>query len=268
MPCRPGELLLDRRGDGLRGVLRRRAGIVRRDAHRRRRDLRIARDRQQLNREQAEQRDDDRDHRAEDRPPDEEVLDLVLSRPAVDRCRAHGLPAGFGAACCRRPAPASPRAPARPSAFRRRSTRSPADEPESMIQSVPLHGPVCTSRATTVSPGADDVHELPPESLHAPRAAERRAHSLRVKPSSRTRTNCPGSSRRSAFANFARNSCVPLAESSDGATKLSRPDARQQRAVGQHHAHRESCCPAGSARRRADRAATSRNCCDDGWNVT
>ena len=71
------ELLLDRRGHGLCGVFGRCAGEVRRDANRGRRDLRIARDRQEPNREQSEQCDDDRDHGAEDRAPDEEVARLL-----------------------------------------------------------------------------------------------------------------------------------------------------------------------------------------------
>src|SRR6185503_1476961 len=73
-----GELLLDRRGDGLGERLGARARVRRRHEHGGRRDLRVLRDREQLRRDEARQHDHDGDHAGEDRAVDEEIRHVFV----------------------------------------------------------------------------------------------------------------------------------------------------------------------------------------------
>ena len=89
----------------------------------------------------------------------------------------------------------------------------------------------------------------------------------RAKPSSRTRTNWPGSRRRSPFANLARNSSVPLAESSDGETKSSLPMRGSSEPSGRSTRTARLLPGRISAPARGSDSHVA-NCCDDGWKVT
>ena len=137
------ELLLDRRGHGLRDGLGARAGVGRGDGHRGRRDLRVLRDRQREARHQARERDDDRDHAREDRPLDEEAGEV-----------AHApLPAAGRGLAGAREAPA--RAPPCPGAASRGCPRSPASpsfRPAVTTMSEPSQLAVCTGLARRALP--------------------------------------------------------------------------------------------------------------------
>ena len=158
-----GELLLDRRGDGLRERLGARARIARGDRDRRRRDLGILRDRQDdYRRDEAREHDDDREHAREDRALDEEVREHGAS--------AFQLPAS-GAAAAASPAGAPRSAAALGSTHLDRRagrtltapstiTRSPAARPDSTIQSLPSQSPTCDRLDRGLAVGADDEHEL------------------------------------------------------------------------------------------------------------
>ena len=91
----PRELRLDRRRHRLGDVLGGGAGERRLHLHRGRRDLRIARDRQQPDREHTEQGDDDADDDREDRPPDEEIVDVVVAPLGACSWVVMWFPRGF-----------------------------------------------------------------------------------------------------------------------------------------------------------------------------
>ena len=80
-----GQLRLDRRGHGLGHIFGRGAGEHRLNLDCGRRDLGVARDRQQPDGEHAQEGDDQADDDGENRPPDEEVVDLVVG-PAGGHC--------------------------------------------------------------------------------------------------------------------------------------------------------------------------------------
>jgi hypothetical protein len=77
------DLLLDRRGDGLRDHLWARARVARAHHHRRRRNLGIFRDRQQAERDRPAEQDQDRENAGEDRPVDEELREIHFASPGV-----------------------------------------------------------------------------------------------------------------------------------------------------------------------------------------
>ncbi len=221
-------------------------GIVRRDAHRRRRDLRIARDRQQPNREQTEQRDDDRDHGAEDRTPDEEVA----------RLRSSGRRAGGRFRAVRRRGTGFTTRPGATFCVPSTTTRSPGrqsrvDDPERAAPRPGLHvarddGVARRRRRTRI---AARVPALP-------RAAERRAPGARESLEAHAH-ELPGKQSAVGVRELRAELLGAARRVERRRDEVEPARARQQRAVGKHHAHRESCCRDGSARRRADRAPTS-----------
>src|SRR5262249_21310276 len=157
------------------------------------------------------QRYHDRDHAAQDGPANEEVLDLLVGRFSVH------LPlraAGAGAAA---ESPSATGRTGRPGPIfctPSTTTRSPGFSPLSMIQRLPLQGPGLMSRACTVSPLATTYTNCRPRTVCTARTGTASAP-VWANPTRRARTNEPGTRRRSALVNTARNSCVPVAKSSE-----------------------------------------------------
>src|SRR2546422_357532 len=213
-PVEPRELLLDRRGHGCRDVLRRGARVhgLHLDLGRRKRRVTVHRERAE--REQPQQHDDDRDDAREDRAPDEDVANL--RRVAHGVLRAALLSAAGWYATARTGDPGA--TCWTPST----TTRSPAASPCAISHDPPSHAVAITSRVATLSPASSTYTNAPPSPCCTARCGTRMAPGC-CKPSSRTRTNCPGSKRCCGFSSSARSSCVPVAGCSARSVKFSVP---------------------------------------------